>query len=624
MAINAAKRRSLPADKFALPKLKKYPLDTKARVKSAEGYLEKEHNAGIVSDADYASAKKKIAAAAKRFGIQSKYNLDLGVSDVHVPSAGRFKAGKTPTTMAAAASASAVLCGIPLDRNAPDATGVVKDSIFTPGTPARLKWIQLAAVGQWAGHPAGAFQLSTTEFAQICANFYATKNQLAPIDWAHASEMNPTEGNLAEVGAPAWGWIRSMDNRGEGGLWGLVEWKPDVAGKIAAGEFQFFSPAIRFNAKDRVTGANIGARLSSGAVTNLPFIDGLKRIAASDAIGADMNEKTVTLAQRSMPVGKSHEFMAKCRDCLNLDDTATADQMKAKVANLRGLYSDAADAGGDAHAMCQGVNLSAYTTALTEMMGAPISMDIGDLLDAVEEMIDAAMAQHIAEYHAGQAPVAAATLDDEGDDDAGGADMRAASDNQRATNGTTKEAAMADAETTKKLTDLEGEKTVWMTERTTLLTERDAAVAKATKLELELQKATTSLEAKDGELKIMSDKEAARVAADREARVDEAFGTYKDQQKLTDAHRKQMVSFLLSDPAGFEELYPKIAPNERHLLHRIAGDGSKPKIEDGVDGAASPVFSMSDLADQLIRQGWDIERAQLEADRRFRLLQPSR
>lgn len=631
MAITAAKRKALPTDKFALPSKRAYPIDTAARTRNAAARLEQ--NKGDLSEAEYAEAKKNIARASKRFGIKSEYarTADLGVGDVHVPSAGRFKAGKTPTTIAAsdAAGGEPILCGIQLDRRAPDAEGVVRDSIFNPGTTARLKWVQFAKLGQWTGHPAGAFQLTTKEFGQICANFYATKNRLIPIDFSHVTELDPTSGSLPETGAPAQGWAVDLDNRGVEGLWGLVEWKPGVATKIDNGEFLFFSPAIRFNAKDRVTAANIGARMSSGAITNVPFIDGMQRIAASDAAASEV---TVSMASRPMMVGKSHDFLAACRGCLRLDDAANADQMKAKLANLRGLYSDA----DDAHAMCQGVNLSEYTTALGSLMGAPVNTDIADLLDAVEEMIDSAMAQHVAEYH----------LDDEGDDGAamtdGAAKTVTATDTKPADQGVNKEASMADAETIKLLADLQTEKSAWASEKTTLLTEkttlgaeRDGATAKVNKLELELQKATTSGETKDETIRTLTDKVTARETADRQGAVDEAFDTYKADQKLTEGHKKQMMAFLLSDglegsdgakglyPAfnGPEGLYPRVEPDKRHLLHRIAGAGDKTEMKVPlVDDPDAPTFSMSDVADQLIAHGWDVEQAQIEAERRFRAM----
>ena len=83
--ISADKRNSLPEGKFALPSQRKYPIDTAARTRNAAARLEQAKKAGRISDADYSSAKGKIAAAAKKFGIESQYNEgDKPRANVHV------------------------------------------------------------------------------------------------------------------------------------------------------------------------------------------------------------------------------------------------------------------------------------------------------------------------------------------------------------------------------------------------------------------------------------------------------------------------------------------------------------------------------------------------------------
>jgi hypothetical protein len=72
MSISAAKRRSLPKREFAIPSQNKYPIDSAARTRNAAARLEQ--NKGSLSPAEYSAAKGRIAAAAKKFGIQSEYN----------------------------------------------------------------------------------------------------------------------------------------------------------------------------------------------------------------------------------------------------------------------------------------------------------------------------------------------------------------------------------------------------------------------------------------------------------------------------------------------------------------------------------------------------------------------
>lgn len=147
--------------------------------------------------------------------------------------------------------------------------------------PKRLVWIQLAEVGAFRGHPAGAFALTPAVFAEVCANF-EKEGIPVPIDYEHASEVPPSEGNIPVAGAPAQGWIHKLDNRGQAGLWGLVEWLPQARQQILDGAYRYISPAIRFGGKDRVTGTPQGAKLTSAGLTNQPFLKGMQRLAASD------------------------------------------------------------------------------------------------------------------------------------------------------------------------------------------------------------------------------------------------------------------------------------------------------------------------------------------------------
>lgn len=142
------------------------------------------------------------------------------------------------------------------------------------------KWIQLATTGKFKGHAAGPFELSMETFGQIIDNFKSSKNQRIPIDFNHASEQDPTSGSLPVIGAPACGWIVDMKVEG-GNLWGLVQWGDLARQYIRDGGYRYFSPAIRFNSRDRVTGQPVGARMSSGALTNDPFLDAMMPVSAN-------------------------------------------------------------------------------------------------------------------------------------------------------------------------------------------------------------------------------------------------------------------------------------------------------------------------------------------------------
>lgn len=143
-------------------------------------------------------------------------------------------------------------------------------------------WIQIAKPGKFRGHAAGPFEMSHQTFSEIINNFRAQKNQAIPADFEHASEMSAHEGSIPTSGAPAQGWVTDLQIRSDGNLWGLVEWLPLAKKYIRAGQYKYLSPAIVFGSKDRVTGKPIGARLSSIALTNNPFLDGMQPVAAKN------------------------------------------------------------------------------------------------------------------------------------------------------------------------------------------------------------------------------------------------------------------------------------------------------------------------------------------------------
>ena len=156
------------------------------------------------------------------------------------------------------------------------------DSVVLSSKSAADKqvWIQVAKPGKFHGHAAGSFEMNAKTFAEIIHNFSNQANRAIPVDFEHASEQAPTEGSIPVLGAPAQGWITKLELRNDGNLWGLVQWG-DLAKKyIRAGQYKYLSPAIVFGSKDRVTGKPIGARLSSVALTNNPFLDGMQPVAA--------------------------------------------------------------------------------------------------------------------------------------------------------------------------------------------------------------------------------------------------------------------------------------------------------------------------------------------------------
>jgi phage I-like protein len=197
-------------------------------------------------------------------------------------------------------------------------------------------WIQLAKPGEFRGHHAGPFALNAQVFTEIIANFRDSQNKLVPIDFEHASESDPTEGTIPVLGAPAQGWIKDLEVRTDGNLWGLVEWQPTAREYIKTGQYRYISPAIRFGSRDRVSGKPIGARLTSAGLTNQPFLDGMAPLAAKDT----QPESPLAVIADALELADE----ASAASCLSALDAATDKQVARLRTDLRlTLTSTASD-----------------------------------------------------------------------------------------------------------------------------------------------------------------------------------------------------------------------------------------------------------------------------------------
>jgi phage I-like protein len=158
--------------------------------------------------------------------------------------------------------------------------------------PQSKTWNQIAVAGAFKGHRAGAFEFTAQVFRELIANLAAQSNGAIAVDYEHTSET--LEGSVAQAGAPAVAWVTQLEVRADGReLWGLFEWVDAQAVEyVRAGRYRYLSPAIVFNARDRVTGKPVGAAMSSVAITNNPFLLHMQPLAAS----ARAETETTTMA----------------------------------------------------------------------------------------------------------------------------------------------------------------------------------------------------------------------------------------------------------------------------------------------------------------------------------------
>ena len=395
--------------------------------------------------------------------LQATTQLDLGPGDVHVPSAGNFRkapkreqmAETTKKRNAAARLAQTGAAAKRKKRKAKPASagpsfggvriraqlglgghlhvrqmqqlsdvaggkvvafpGLVEvrgetDAPLTLGDNDGPVWIQVAKQGKFEGHAAGPFEMNADTFGQIVNNFRATKNREIPIDFEHASEQDPTLGSIPHEGAPAQGWIKDLRIGSDGNLYGLVEWGDLARQYIQDKKYKYFSPAIRFNSRDRVTGKPVGARMTSGALTNQPFLDGMAPLVARDlgdtggGIAERMliacSDKTTMTVYDDVPsfemsgpsgagyVHQPSEYMPAVREALSMHPLSMAKECADK---LETLYDHLEAADFDYTSSHEGVDLSRPCCALRDLVGARIGDDWDDVFEKVRGLIQAAI-----------------------------------------------------------------------------------------------------------------------------------------------------------------------------------------------------------------------------------------
>lgn len=193
--------------------------------------------------------------------------------------------------------------------------------LFSTGPTVRrngkkLYQLPVALCGSWV-KDGRHFSISPRDLRDMMENFDKRKNDMLVIDYEHASEQP----EVARGGpVPAAGWIHELfidhvasaalaKNGGdEVVLKALVEWTPEASGLIESGRYRFFSPSIDWGARDKETGKPQGATLTSGALTNHPFLEELPPLMLTDlraASPAGSNRGTGASRERGSDKGET-------------------------------------------------------------------------------------------------------------------------------------------------------------------------------------------------------------------------------------------------------------------------------------------------------------------------------
>lgn len=255
------------------------------------------------------------------------------------------------------------------------------------------RWCQIGCVGAWRGHPTGPFELTLTDLQQIVANFRGNPaytpapnfSRVVAFDFHHASEQRPAE--LGMAGAPAQAWALELEVRGDQ-LWALVDYLEPARTYVREGRYRWVSMALSPHGVDPVSGEDCGWMLSSIALTNDPFIQGMVPLAASRGAATEMQ----------IMADELRKVLAKGLGCDEADVERVALERHKKLVALE------ADAGPEAQ-------LKAILGALgVEDQDGAMKRIVGLLQSAAA--LNEAMPQ-LAEYAASQAGAEEAAVEEE-------------------------------------------------------------------------------------------------------------------------------------------------------------------------------------------------------------------
>lgn len=124
--------------------------------------------------------------------------------------------------------------------------------------------------------------------------FFKARALDIPVDIEHATELKGPKGEAA----PAMAWVKSLEARQDGSVWGTMEWTPKGAEMVMNREYRYYSPAIIF---DKNTMNILG--IKSVGLTNTPnfAVPALNR--ADNPQGGTPMELEQLLASLGLPAG---------------------------------------------------------------------------------------------------------------------------------------------------------------------------------------------------------------------------------------------------------------------------------------------------------------------------------
>ena len=156
----------------------------------------------------------------------------------------------------------------------------LRDLTFSDEEESKENWIELFPFGKY-DHPVYKdVYMNEKRANNIIDNF---NNKVMDVDVAV---------NYNHKREKAAGWINELQVK-DNGLWGKVEWTEPGANSIRNGEFRYFSPEFAPEWAHPKSGDNFTDVLTGGALTNNPFLKGIKQVQTHEEVDMTFKENII-------------------------------------------------------------------------------------------------------------------------------------------------------------------------------------------------------------------------------------------------------------------------------------------------------------------------------------------
>jgi len=453
------------------------------------------------------------------------------------------------------------------------------------GTPV---WVQVAIEGNYQGYNP-PFNLNRAVFQQMVNNLHGHpsfkkgpdgRGNTDVIQWDFEHTSESIDENVAVVGAPAQGWVLDLEIRtgtdGKAQLWALTRWLPLARKYIKDEQYKWASIAFYEHVRDQETGADKGATLTSIAMTNHPFIEGMEALAARRGSRGSIRASYWEAAE------SAEDALKKIKRELQLPETADIAQVGAEFSKLRQWVTS----GGTP----VGVNIKDLLGAIRNILNLPALSTEIEVLTEADKLIGRILQEQAVQ--SGQPAVPAAVPETNTAMVAGGKKqmeflkvlarmlglredsdetvIRAAVEDLVSLRSGVQSALAADKDTTTVLLKAANEVvSLRRTGEERLVALKEALGTKADEDPVSRIAILLKAEKELGELRPQYEAQAKVLEEQENAKAEDEVARALRVHNLPDNAKAALLNYRKSNPDGFAKEFPLPAPEQDHLTQVI-------------------------------------------------------